>query len=219
MERSGHHGSLHSRNSQLAGRPFIQENGLFTQRSFTRFGNASVDPEKVKREGVQVILVAPDWVQSSWYTDALTMRAGFKEVTALKKGFLDKPSSFRSHEETCDEDNFQQVTVLVEPRQQNTVVGPEEEKHGEASGFLAKICLAEETGSQRSEEDDEVPVTDIYFFTDGRYWVYSPRLNMMHSASSSTDCPPDDRSWVYSPLHYNTQVQSVLDEESDTVSN
>ncbi|ETE61122.1 Phosphatidylinositol-4-phosphate 5-kinase type-1 gamma, partial [Ophiophagus hannah] len=27
--------------------------------------------------------------------------------------------------------------------------------------------------------------------------------------------PTDERSWVYSPLHYNTQIQSVSDEESD----
>ncbi|XP_063770908.1 phosphatidylinositol 4-phosphate 5-kinase type-1 gamma isoform X3 [Pseudophryne corroboree] len=96
----------------------------------------------------------------------------------------------RTHEEIRTEDEVQQVTVEVEPRH-STVVGSEEEKQGEASGCVGKICPIEETGSQRSEEDDEVPVTDIYF-------------------------PPDDRSWVYSPLHYNTQVESVSDEESDT---
>ncbi|KAM4052548.1 phosphatidylinositol 4-phosphate 5-kinase type-1 gamma isoform 2-T2 [Anomaloglossus baeobatrachus] len=120
----------------------------------------------------------------------------------------------RTFEETRVED-VQQVTVEVEPRPFETVILPEEEKHGEASGCSVRPCLVEETGSQRSE-DDEVPVTDIYFFTDGRYWVYSPRLERIHSASSSTDFPPDDRSWIYSPLHFKPQVQSVSDEESDT---
>ncbi|XP_077109840.1 phosphatidylinositol 4-phosphate 5-kinase type-1 gamma isoform X5 [Ranitomeya variabilis] len=96
----------------------------------------------------------------------------------------------RTYEETRVED-VQQITVEMEPRQCDTVIQPEKEKHGEASGCSGRTCLVEETGSQRSEEDDEVPVTDIYF-------------------------PPDDRSWIYSPLHYNPQIQSVSDEESDT---
>ncbi|KAG8594309.1 hypothetical protein GDO81_001147 [Engystomops pustulosus] len=94
----------------------------------------------------------------------------------------------RTYEETRAEEDIQQISVEVEHRPSETVILPEEEKHGEASGCS---CPVEETGSQRSEEDEEVPVTDIYF-------------------------PPDDRSWVYSPLHYSPQVQSVSDEESDT---
>ncbi|XP_073419162.1 phosphatidylinositol 4-phosphate 5-kinase type-1 gamma isoform X4 [Dendrobates tinctorius] len=68
----------------------------------------------------------------------------------------------RTYEETRVED-VQQVIVEMEPRQCDTVIQPEKEKHGEASGCSGRTCLVEETGSQRSEEDDEVPVTDIYF--------------------------------------------------------
>ncbi|XP_077109865.1 phosphatidylinositol 4-phosphate 5-kinase type-1 gamma isoform X8 [Ranitomeya variabilis] len=68
----------------------------------------------------------------------------------------------RTYEETRVED-VQQITVEMEPRQCDTVIQPEKEKHGEASGCSGRTCLVEETGSQRSEEDDEVPVTDIYF--------------------------------------------------------
>ncbi|XP_073419161.1 phosphatidylinositol 4-phosphate 5-kinase type-1 gamma isoform X3 [Dendrobates tinctorius] len=71
----------------------------------------------------------------------------------------------RTYEETRVED-VQQVIVEMEPRQCDTVIQPEKEKHGEASGCSGRTCLVEETGSQRSEEDDEVPVTDIYFMSN-----------------------------------------------------
>ncbi|KAG9480662.1 hypothetical protein GDO78_012238 [Eleutherodactylus coqui] len=69
----------------------------------------------------------------------------------------------RTYEETRAEDDIQQVSVEVEPRPSDTVILLEEEKHGEASGCSVRTCPAEETSSQRSEEDFEVPVTDIYF--------------------------------------------------------
>ncbi|XP_040178257.1 phosphatidylinositol 4-phosphate 5-kinase type-1 gamma isoform X4 [Rana temporaria] len=112
-------------------------------------------------------------------------------------------------------DEAEQVTVKVKSWEQSTVAEPEEEKHGEASGCMARAYSGEETGSQRSEED-EIPMTDIYFFTDGRYWVYSPQPCQMRSATSSINSPPDDQSWVYSPLHYNPQIQPISDEEIDT---
>ncbi|XP_077331809.1 phosphatidylinositol 4-phosphate 5-kinase type-1 gamma isoform X4 [Lithobates pipiens] len=112
-------------------------------------------------------------------------------------------------------DEAEQVTLKVKSWEQSTVAEPEAEKHGEASGCMARAYSGEETGSQRSEED-EIPVTDIYFFTDGRYWVYSPQPCQMRSATSSINSPPDDQSWVYSPLHYNPQIQPISDEEIDT---
>ncbi|XP_075467396.1 phosphatidylinositol 4-phosphate 5-kinase type-1 gamma isoform X3 [Ascaphus truei] len=123
----------------------------------------------------------------------------------------------RSYEEMRAEEELQQITVEVEARRE-LEAGASEDR-GEASGCTVTRCVAAaaievETASQRSEEE-EGPAADIYFFTDGRYWVYSPRLYRT-PPSSSTDSPPDDRSWVYSPLHYTTQVQSVSDEESDT---
>ncbi|XP_018420852.1 PREDICTED: phosphatidylinositol 4-phosphate 5-kinase type-1 gamma [Nanorana parkeri] len=88
-------------------------------------------------------------------------------------------------------DEVEQVTVDVKSWEQSAVAEQEEEKHGEASGCVVRAYSGEETGSQRSEEDEEVPVTDIYF-------------------------PPDEQSWVYSPLHANTQIQPISDEETDT---
>ncbi|XP_035271605.1 phosphatidylinositol 4-phosphate 5-kinase type-1 gamma isoform X1 [Anguilla anguilla] len=63
-----------------------------------------------------------------------------------------------------------------------------------------KVVVEPDTSSQLSgcasqasvEEGEDVPITDIYFQ------------------------PPEDRSWVYSPLHYGTDSQPVSDGESET---
>ncbi|CAH2292247.1 phosphatidylinositol 4-phosphate 5-kinase type-1 gamma isoform X1 [Pelobates cultripes] len=68
----------------------------------------------------------------------------------------------RTHEESRPEDEVQQITVEVETRQQSVPVVMETEDRCEASGFTGVTGPGEETGSQRSEEE-EVPVTDIYF--------------------------------------------------------
>ncbi|KAJ8011720.1 hypothetical protein DPEC_G00061170 [Dallia pectoralis] len=62
--------------------------------------------------------------------------------------------------------------------------------------------------------EGEVPVSDIYFYADGRYWVYSPVLGRKKLNSASSYNNQEDRSWVYSPLHYGSTHGS--DGESDT---
>nr|KAG8537303.1 hypothetical protein GDO81_024747 [Engystomops pustulosus] len=86
------------------------------------------------------------------------------EINDLYSMFL-----LRTYEETRAEEDIQQISVEVEHRPSETVILPEEEKHGEASGCS---CPVEETGSQRSEEDEEVPVTDIYFVSS-YYFCFS----------------------------------------------
>ncbi|XP_030889768.1 phosphatidylinositol 4-phosphate 5-kinase type-1 gamma-like [Leptonychotes weddellii] len=77
---------------------------------------------------------------------------------------------------------------------------------------------ASEPASQASDEED-APATDIYFFTDGRYWIYSPRHRRLRAVTlSSSGTPTDERSWVYSPLHYSAHAHPASDGESDTVS-
>ncbi|XP_031515988.1 phosphatidylinositol 4-phosphate 5-kinase type-1 gamma-like [Papio anubis] len=91
----------------------------------------------------------------------------------------------------------------------------------------AAAAVEAETASQASDEEgapasqasdeEDTPATDIYFFTDGRYWIYSPhhrRLRAMTLSASGT--PTDERSWVYSPLHYSAQAPPASDGESDT---
>ncbi|XP_069505531.1 phosphatidylinositol 4-phosphate 5-kinase type-1 gamma isoform X2 [Ambystoma mexicanum] len=134
----------------------------------------------------------------------------------------------RSHDEVPADQEVQQITVEVEAMSSDVQSGILEKEKGEASSasaikMSAAVLIEVETASQTSEpasqaseEEEEVPVTDIYFFTDGRYWIYSPRLHRLQASSFGTTCPPDERSWVYSPLHYTAPVHSVSDEESDT---
>ncbi|XP_068030072.1 phosphatidylinositol 4-phosphate 5-kinase type-1 gamma isoform X3 [Anomalospiza imberbis] len=108
----------------------------------------------------------------------------------------------RSHEEVRVQEEVQQISVELEPKCDVEIVAPEEEVKEEAASSACAIVTSTatvevETASQASEpasqasDEDDVPVTDIYF-------------------------PTDERSWVYSPLHYSTQLHSVSDEESDT---
>ncbi|XP_053228279.1 phosphatidylinositol 4-phosphate 5-kinase type-1 gamma isoform X1 [Podarcis raffonei] len=136
----------------------------------------------------------------------------------------------RSREQLRAEDDLQQITVELKPKCEVEIVVPDMAAAGSGQAtslacatVLSKASAEVETASQASEpasqasDEEELPVPDIYFFTDGRYWIYSPRLRRLRAASvSSGDQPTDERSWVYSPLHYNTQIHSVSDEESDT---
>uniref|UniRef100_A0A8C5U010 Phosphatidylinositol-4-phosphate 5-kinase type 1 gamma n=2 Tax=Passeriformes TaxID=9126 RepID=A0A8C5U010_9PASS len=106
----------------------------------------------------------------------------------------------RSHEEARVEEEVQQISVELEPKCDVEIVAPEKEvKEEAASSACAIATIALKTDSQtweldsQASDEDDVPVTDIYF-------------------------PTDERSWVYSPLHYSAQLHSVSDEESDTVS-
>ncbi|NXE97607.1 PI51C kinase, partial [Menura novaehollandiae] len=133
----------------------------------------------------------------------------------------------RSHEEVRVEEELQQISVELEPKGDVEIVAPKEEDKEEAASSACAIVTSTatievETASQASEpasqasDEDDVPVTDIYFFTDGRYWIYSPRQRRFRTTSHSSGIPTDERSWVYSPLHYSAQLHSVSDEESDT---
>ncbi|XP_069336557.1 phosphatidylinositol 4-phosphate 5-kinase type-1 gamma isoform X3 [Eulemur rufifrons] len=106
----------------------------------------------------------------------------------------------RPQEEPHVEEDLQQVTVQVEPTCSVEIVVPkEEDAEVEASLAGASAAVEAETASQASEpasqasEEEDAPATDIYF-------------------------PTDERSWVYSPLHYSTQAHPASDGESDTVS-
>nr|XP_034974576.1 phosphatidylinositol 4-phosphate 5-kinase type-1 gamma isoform X3 [Zootoca vivipara] len=109
----------------------------------------------------------------------------------------------RSREQLRAEDDLQQITVELKPKCDVEIVVPDMAAAGEATSLACATVLSKaptevETASQASEpasqasDEEDLPVPDIYFQ------------------------PTDERSWVYSPLHYNTQIHSVSDEESDT---
>ncbi|XP_053754086.1 LOW QUALITY PROTEIN: phosphatidylinositol 4-phosphate 5-kinase type-1 gamma [Panthera pardus] len=131
----------------------------------------------------------------------------------------DLPTASRSQEETHVEEDLQQVTVQVESACSVEIVVPKEEDAGvEASPACASAAAEAETASQASEpasqasDEEDTPATDIYFFTDGRYWIYSPRHRRLRAVTlSSSGTPADERSWVYSPLHYSAQVHPASD--------
>ncbi|KAM5230381.1 phosphatidylinositol 4-phosphate 5-kinase type-1 gamma isoform 9-T11 [Hipposideros larvatus] len=105
----------------------------------------------------------------------------------------------RPQDEVHVEEDLQQITVQVEPTCSVEIVVPKEEEEGvETSPACTSAAVVEvETTSQASEpasqasDEEDVPATDIYF-------------------------PTDERSWVYSPLHYSTQAHPASDGESDT---
>ncbi|XP_063514318.1 phosphatidylinositol 4-phosphate 5-kinase type-1 gamma isoform X6 [Pongo pygmaeus] len=134
----------------------------------------------------------------------------------------------RPQEEPPAEEDLQQITVQVESACSVEIVVPKEEDTGvEASPAGASAAVEAETASQASDEEgapasqasdeEDAPATDIYFFTDGRYWIYSPRHRRLRAVTlSASGTPTDERSWVYSPLHYSAQAPPASDGESDT---
>ncbi|XP_075759412.1 phosphatidylinositol 4-phosphate 5-kinase type-1 gamma isoform X3 [Pelodiscus sinensis] len=103
----------------------------------------------------------------------------------------------RSHEEARVEEELQQITVELASKCDVEIVVPEDGDNGEAASSACAIAIAPaaievETASQASEpasqasDEDDVPVTDIYFFTDGRYWIYSPHQRRLRAASFSS---------------------------------
>ncbi|XP_043079740.1 phosphatidylinositol 4-phosphate 5-kinase type-1 gamma isoform X1 [Puntigrus tetrazona] len=120
-----------------------------------------------------------------------------------------------SHEETMQDEDQQTITVEVEVEgrydNEPTLVAPQvspevseaAETFVEASSSSVppspRIAVESDGGSQASgctsrasvDEDEDVPITDIYF-------------------------PPEDKSWVYSPLHFSSGPKTLPEDEGES---
>ncbi|XP_053436159.1 phosphatidylinositol 4-phosphate 5-kinase type-1 gamma isoform X2 [Nycticebus coucang] len=107
----------------------------------------------------------------------------------------------RPQEEPHAEEDLQQITVQVEPTCSVEIVVPKEEDAGVVASLAgASAAVEAETTSQASEpasqasDEEDAPATDIYFFTDGRYWIYSPRHRRLRAVTLSSSGTVSDRS-------------------------
>nr|XP_008508394.1 PREDICTED: phosphatidylinositol 4-phosphate 5-kinase type-1 gamma-like [Equus przewalskii] len=110
------------------------------------------------------------------------------------------PVASRPQEEAHAEEDLQQITVQVEPACSVEIVVPKEEDAGvEAGPACASAAVEAETASQASEpasqasDEEDAPATDIYFFSDGRYWIYSPRRRRLRAVTLSSSGTVSDR--------------------------
>ncbi|XP_032321842.1 phosphatidylinositol 4-phosphate 5-kinase type-1 gamma isoform X3 [Camelus ferus] len=65
-------------------------------------------------------------------------------------------------------------------------------REGASPACASAAAVEAETASQASEpasqasDEEDAPSTDIYFFTDGRYWIYSPRHRRLRAVTLSS---------------------------------
>ncbi|XP_066192539.1 phosphatidylinositol 4-phosphate 5-kinase type-1 gamma isoform X5 [Sylvia atricapilla] len=202
--------------SQLASEKDDTQYDLRAARSYPTLDDEGAKPNQDREEGRPDLLpcTPPSFEEATTASIATTLSSTSLSVPERSPSETSEQPRYRrrthssgqdgrSHEEVRVEEEVQQISVELEPKCDVEIVAPEEEEVKEeaassACAIVTSTATVEvETASQASEpasqasDEDDVPVTDIYF-------------------------PTDERSWVYSPLHYSAQLHSVSDEESDT---
>ncbi|XP_015507013.1 phosphatidylinositol 4-phosphate 5-kinase type-1 gamma isoform X2 [Parus major] len=201
--------------SQLASDKDDTQYDLRAARSYPTLDDEGAKPNQDREEGRPDLLpcTPPSFEEATTASIATTLSSTSLSVPERSPSETSEQPRYRrrthssgqdgrSHEEVrVEEEEVQQISVELEPKCDVEIVAPEEVKEEAASSACAIVTstatVEVETASQASEpasqasDEDDVPVTDIYF-------------------------PTDERSWVYSPLHYSAQLHSVSDEESDT---
>ncbi|XP_016159968.1 PREDICTED: phosphatidylinositol 4-phosphate 5-kinase type-1 gamma isoform X1 [Ficedula albicollis] len=202
--------------SQLASDKDDTQYDLRAARSYPTLDDEGAKPNQDREEGRPDLLpcTPPSFEEATTASIATTLSSTSLSVPERSPSESSEQPRYRrrthssgqdgrSHEEVRVEEEVQEISVELEPKCDVEIVAPEEEEVKEeaassACAIVTSTATVEvETASQASEpasqasDEDDVPVTDIYF-------------------------PTDERSWVYSPLHYSAQLHSVSDEESDT---
>ncbi|XP_057232859.1 phosphatidylinositol 4-phosphate 5-kinase type-1 gamma isoform X5 [Malurus melanocephalus] len=197
--------------SQLASDKDDTQYDLRAARSYPTLDDEGAKPNQDREEGRPDLLpcTPPSFEEATTASIATTLSSTSLSVPERSPSETSEQPRYRrrtqssgqdgrSHEEARVEEEVQQISVELEPKCDVEIVAPEKEvKEEAASSACAIATIALKTDSQtweldsQASDEDDVPVTDIYF-------------------------PTDERSWVYSPLHYSAQLHSVSDEESDT---
>ncbi|XP_039942835.1 phosphatidylinositol 4-phosphate 5-kinase type-1 gamma isoform X9 [Hirundo rustica] len=203
--------------SQLASEKDDTQYDLRAARSYPTLDDEGAKPNQDREEGRPDLLpcTPPSFEEATTASIATTLSSTSLSVPERSPSETSEQPRYRrrthssgqdgrSHEEVRVEEEVQQISVELEPKCDVEILAPEEEEEvkeeaaSSACAIVTSTATVEvETASQASEpasqasDEDDVPVTDIYF-------------------------PTDERSWVYSPLHYSAQLHSVSDEESDT---
>ncbi|XP_041061486.1 phosphatidylinositol 4-phosphate 5-kinase type-1 gamma-like isoform X2 [Carcharodon carcharias] len=143
-------------------------------------------------------------------SDEIVTEADLQQVTVELEAKCSIETEITAEEEAAEEEEDKTEVPSASARTSSTVTLE--------ADTVSQISEAASHASEEAEEDEEeeVPVTDIYFFTDGKYWIYSPQRSCSRATSISDESCAEERVWIYSPLHYGSHVRSVSDGESET---
>ncbi|XP_043576943.1 phosphatidylinositol 4-phosphate 5-kinase type-1 gamma-like isoform X2 [Chiloscyllium plagiosum] len=142
-------------------------------------------------------------------SDEIVTEAGLQQVTVELEAKSSIETEHTAEEEAAEEEEDKTEVPSASARTSSTVTLE--------ADTVSQISEAASHASEEAEDDDEeVPASDIYFFMDGNYWIYSPQRSFSRATSISNESCAEERVWIYSPLHYGSHVRSVSDGESET---
>uniref|UniRef100_A0A8D2QSC7 Phosphatidylinositol-4-phosphate 5-kinase type 1 gamma n=2 Tax=Zosterops lateralis melanops TaxID=1220523 RepID=A0A8D2QSC7_ZOSLA len=173
--------------SQLASEKDDTQYDLRAARSYPTLDDEGAKPNQDREEGRPDLLpcTPPSFEEATTASIATTLSSTSLSVPERSPSETSEQPRYRrrthssgqdgrSHEEVRVEEEVQQISVELEPKCDVEIVAPEEEVKEEATSSACAIVTSTatvevETASQASEpasqasDEDDVPVTDIYF--------------------------------------------------------
>uniref|UniRef100_A0A8C0VLA7 Phosphatidylinositol-4-phosphate 5-kinase type 1 gamma n=2 Tax=Cyanistes caeruleus TaxID=156563 RepID=A0A8C0VLA7_CYACU len=172
--------------SQLASEKDDTQYDLRAARSYPTLDDEGAKPNQDREEGRPDLLpcTPPSFEEATTASIATTLSSTSLSVPERSPSETSEQPRYRrrthssgqdgrSHEEVRVEEEVQQISVELEPKCDVEIVAPEEVKEEAASSACAIVTstatVEVETASQASEpasqasDEDDVPVTDIYF--------------------------------------------------------